>query len=867
MAFLPLCRQTLPPMISACSFRRLALTLAVLAAAPSLGLAAEPYQDKSRSVDERVADLMPRLTADEKLSLLTGTGFTTHPIPRLGIPAMTMVDAGQGVRGGPKGNMGPATAFPCGAAMASTWDTDLIRRIGAAIGVEARNKGDGAQVLLGPAVNIHRSPLGGRNGEYFSEDPYLAGRLAVPYIQGMQSTGVAACIKHYACNNQETQRMSVDARVSERALREIYLPAFEAGVTEGGVWTLMSSYNQINGHHASANEYLLKDVLKTGWKFDGLVMSDWGGVHETDVAKYGNDLEMPGGKWATPEKLKAALADGSLSPADVDESARRVLKTVIRVGLLDNPPKPDHSLVNSKEHADLAREGATEGIILLKNAGNLLPLDRAKTRKIAVIGKPATDLVVGALGSPYVRPAHTTEIFDGIKSLVGENVQVVHDDAVIGSRIPSGIAFLPGTTTPGFKAEYFKGTKLEGDPVLTRTDADISFTTEDGQHWEGAPAGQFSVRWTADLKVPASGKYTFSLRGDDGFRMKIDGQQLFARWKNGGASNKFHTVELTAGDIHKVEVEYFQDRGDAIAQLQWITPQDAAFPGAASAAKDADAVVLCLSTMRGEGEGNDRESMDLPNYQDELVKSVLAVNKNVVIVLNNGTPVTMKQWAVQTPAILETWFPGQEGGAALASILFGDANPSGKLATTLAVSREDYPDAANFPGDEKTVKYEEGIYVGYRHFDKKRIEPLFPFGHGLSYTTFSYANAKVSGDLSPEGTVTVTADITNSGARPGSEVVQLYVHPEAGSVDRPVRELKGFARVTLKPGETKPVTFTLKPRDLAYFDVAGKEWKADAGEYTLEIAASSRDIRQTTRLKLAGTFTQAVPESKDLVGN
>ncbi|HZI32295.1 MAG TPA: glycoside hydrolase family 3 protein, partial [Candidatus Binatia bacterium] len=358
------------------------------------------YEQASAPLEKRVDDLFGRLTQDEKLSLLGGTGFATRAIPRLGVPAMAMADAGQGVRGGEPATLGPATAFPSGVLMASTWDTNLLHDIGRAIGVEALNKGSGAHILLGPAVNIHRSPLGGRHAEYFSEDPFLAGQLAVAYIRGMQSTGVSACIKHFVCNNQETDRTTVNAIVGERALREIYLRPFEAGVEQGKVWSVMSSYNKINGFHASANHYLLTDVLKKEWDFDGLVMSDWGGVHETAVVRAGNDLEMPTGENMSVPELKAALAGGSVTQAAVDDSVHRILRTIIRVGLLNGPMHPDPDLVNSPAHATLALQAAEQGIVLLKNQNKLLPLDATQIKSIAVIGEPATHLQIDALGSP-----------------------------------------------------------------------------------------------------------------------------------------------------------------------------------------------------------------------------------------------------------------------------------------------------------------------------------------------------------------------------------------------------------------------------------------------------------------------------------
>jgi len=843
------------------------LLLAVSCITPFIFAAddAVTYQNMKASLDVRVNDLAARLTQEEKLHLLTGTGFTTQPIPRLGIPAMGMVDAGQGVRGGVTTTEGPATAFPSGVAMAASWDTDLVNRIGNAIGEEAHNKGTGAQVLLGPAVNIQRSPLGGRNGEYFTEDPYLAARLAVAYIQGVQGTGVAACIKHFACNNEEVDRDTVDVQVSERALREIYLPAFEAAVKEGSVWSLMDSYNKVNGSYASANAYLLTDVLKKGWGFDGLVMSDWGAVHEVPVAQAGNDLEMPGGQFETIEKLKKALQYGRLSQEAVDESIRRILRTIIRVGLLDNPPQPNADMVNSKQHQELAKEAAEKGIVLLKNEGGLLPLDRKQIRSIAVIGRPATDLQVGAEGSPAVTPFYKAQILDGIKKLAGDPIQVTYAAGETTTPLPASAVTVPGGDEHGFKAAYYHGMKMGGLPIVERVEKELQFDTEHGP-WPGLPGTNFSARWTANLKVPVAGKYTLFFTGDDGFRVKLDGRRIIERWNDGAATTLRASVDLEANKIYKLDIDYYQDAGAAVAKMDWSTPDNlhAPYAEAVAAAKAADVAVVCVSTSHTEGEGRDRPSMDLPNEQDQLIQSMAAANKHTVVVLNNGTPVTMKSWINDVPAVVETWFPGEEGGAALAAILFGDMNPSGKLPTTFAAERSDYPDVDNFPGKNGHVNYIEGVYVGYRHFDKKLIEPLFPFGHGLSYTKFDYKNLKsTQPTLKPDGKAEISVDIMNSGQRAGEEVVQLYVRDLKPHVDKPVRELKGFARVVLQPGETKPVTFSVTPRDLAYFDVVAKQWKADAGDYEIEVGASSRDIRQKANVHLDSAFTEVVPLSQD----
>ena len=819
------------------------------------------YQDAAAPLERRVDDLFGRLTQDEKLALLGGTGFAVRSIPRLGVPSMPMADAGQGVRGGEGGTGGPATAFPAGVVMASTWDTNLIRQVGQAIGEEARNKGSGAHVLLGPAVNIHRSPLGGRNAEYFSEDPFLAAQLAVAYIQGMQGVGVSACVKHFACNNQEDDRGDVNVTVSERALREIYLPAFEAAVKDGKVWSVMSSYNQVNGHHSSANHYLLTEVLKKQWGFDGEVMSDWGGVHEADVVQAGNDLEMPTGDNMSVEHLKAALADGSVTQAAVDDSVHRILRTVIRVGLLDGPMHPDGSMVNSAAHNQVALDAAEHGIILLKNQSDLLPLDSKRIKSIAMIGDPAAGMQIAALGSPEVRPLRVVQFLDGVKARAGDATVTYTPGQNPGEPFPASAIRTPDGSANGFQAEYFTNQDLSGPPALVRVDDTISLHDPQPPAPD-FPTTRFSVRWTGKLVAPATGRYEFTFTGDDGFRVFVDGKRIIDFWRPCPPTSRSGTAELVAGKTYDLRVEYFQERSGFVAQLAWL-PSDQKFAAAIAAAKKAEVAIVCVSTWRMEGEGNDRPSMDLPADQADLIRAIAAVNPRTVVVLNNGAPVTMKDWLASVPSVVEAWFPGQAGGTALAAILFGDVNPSGKLPDTLAASREDYSDVKNYPGANHQVNYAEGIYVGYRHFDQAGIEPLFPFGYGLSYTTFGYAHLKLSkSSLAPDGSVTASVDITNTGKRAGEEVVQLYVHDTRPQIDKPVRELKGFDKVALQPGETKTVQFTIQPRALAYFDTTGHQWKADAGDYEIQIGASSRDIRQKAVLRLKSDYTENVASTK-----
>ncbi len=818
------------------------------------------YQNSAAPLEARVEDLFGRLTPEERLSLLGGTGFPTQPIPRLGLPAIGMIDAGGGARGGIKSTEGPATAFPAGVTMAATWDPELVGRVARAIGEETRHKGPGSQVLLGPAVNIHRSPLGGRDGEYFSEDPFLAARLAVGYIRGMQGTGVAACVKHFACNNHEYDRFNMNVTVGERALREIYFPAFEAAVKEGKVWMVMSSYNLVNGHHSSANRFLLTDVLKKGWGFDGLVTSDWGGVHETGAVEAGNDLEMPDHKYHTVQKLQAALADGTVTQAAVDDSVHRYLRTLLRVGLLDGKPAvPDLAMVNSTAHARVAFETAARGIVLLKNRDGFLPFDVHRLHSIAVIGEHARAMQYGALGSPKVTPLHATELLDAVRAKAGDLAEVRYATGREAGEPVPGSAMKPGGghNGHGFLAEYFPNENLSGQPGLVRVEPEINLFDAEPPA-PGIDREHYSARWSGELLAPETGEYVFTFRGDDGYRLFIDDQPLIDSWRHVNSIGTAR-INLEKGKTYALRAEFYQGGGDVAAKLSWRLPGQGAYAAAVAAARASDVAILCVSTERQESEGSDRPSMDLPGKQADLIRAVAAANPRTLVVLNNGTPVTIQDWLDRVPGLIEAWLPGQEGGAALAGIIFGEVNPSGKLPDTLAVKRDDYPDAPNFPGSQAEVNYAEGIYVGYRHFDRENIAPLFPFGFGLSYNTFTYGPLRCSAPgLSPAGTVDVNVKITNDQAGAAEEVVQLYVHDPRPSLDRPVRELKGFSRVALGARKTKDVRLTVRARDLAYFDVPGRRWKADAGDYEIEVGASSRDIRQRATLRLESTFTEPV---------
>lgn len=665
------------------------------------------YTNPAAPPEARVNDLLGRMTQAEKLSMLyldshdIPQRLNTPPVPRLGIPSLRTADSPAGIRD----NF--ASAFPMEVVMASTWDPALVRQVGAAIGEEARAKN--RQVIYGPCVNIQRTPQSGRYFENFSEDPYLNSRLAVGYIEGMQSQSVASCVKHYVCNDQESGRHTINVEVDERPLHEIYLPAFQAALQEAHVWALMPSVSHVNGPFIAANKPLLGDLLKTQWGWDGLIISDWGSVHDTvNTANAGTDVEMPKPTYFTPANFTEALASGQVTQATIDDKVRRVLRVLLRTGLLDGPNTPDYSPINSPAHQALARKTAGEGMILLKNARGLLPLDRRTVKSIAVIGPNAQDTQLGGRWSADVTPFYTVSVLDGIRKQAGDSITV---------------AYAPGCPRLG----------------------------------AGTP--------------------------------------------------------------------------DALSQA------------AALAAKADIAVVVVGTDNTYEGEELDPPNLSLPGDQDKLIQTVAAANKNTIVVLNAGTPLLMDRWLPQVPALLESWYAGEETGNAVADILFGAVNPSGKLAGTFAARREDYPDWGNYPGTNDVVHYAEGVYVGYRHFDKAKIAPLFPFGFGLSYTTFGYSGLQIPSALKRGQTAIVRVTVQNTGRRAGAEIAQIYVRALAPKVDRPVRELKGFSRISLLPGQRAVVSFPLNEQSFAYWDAARHRWQTDPGPYALEIGSSSRDTR------------------------
>jgi beta-glucosidase len=684
------------------------------------GSATPIYLDPSQALDARLEDLLSRLTLEEKIALIHGNSkFTVAGVPRLQVPLRWLSDGPHGVRE----DVGPDTwkpaghtndfssAMPAGICLASTWDPAIAHDEGAAIGEEARARGK--DIMLGPGVNIMRTPLCGRNFEYMGEDPVLTGKMAIGYIQGEQSEDVSSCVKHFALNNQETDRNKVDVEVDERTLREIYLPAFEAAVKQGGVLSVMGAYNKFRGTYCCENPYLLNDILKKEWGFTGMVVSDWSAAHTTAGCALGLDLEMgtngPYDQFFLAQPYLDQLKAGALPMAELDDKVRRNLRVMFAIHMFD--PDRKTGAINTEAHQTVARHVAEEGVVLLKNEGNALPLDAGKIRTIAVIGENATRLQSHGGESSEIKAFYEVTPLAGLVKRAGSSVNIV----------------------------YSQGYGLKPDPQMTKR--------------------------------------------------------------------------------------------------------------AIAAAKSADVVIFVggLNHDRGNDcEGDDRKNLKLPYGQEDLIKQIAAANPHTVVILE-GTIVEMGGWIDKVPAVLQAWYPGMEGGDALAGILFGDVNPSGKLPCTIPKVLADAPAQSpnEYPGVSGTETYSEGLLVGYRWYDAKKIAPQFPFGYGLSYTSFSYSNLRIvesGSNADPGAEITVQFDVTNIGARKGTDVAQLYLHEEHALVMRPEKELKGFQRVTLLPGATAIVTMPLRKRDFAWYSPEIKGWQVDPAMFEIMAGNSSRNL-------------------------
>ena len=806
------------------------------------------YRDKSVPVEQRVDDLLVKMTIEEKIDMLGGyQGFYIRPNTRLGIPAVKMADGPLGVR-----NYGKATAFPAGICFAATWNTGLQFRYGEAVGREARSKG--VHIILAPAVNICRAPMCGRNFEYYGEDPYLAARMAVSYINGLQGQGVVATVKHFAANNQEYDRYNVSSDVDKRTLHEIYLPAFRAAVEEAHAGAVMNSYNPLNGIWTSQNKYLLKDILRGEWRFDGILMSDWGSAHDgLAAANAGLDLEMPAGDFMNRKTLMPALQDGRLKESTIDDKIRRMLRVMFRFGFFERAQEDTSQPLYNPDSRMVALQAAREGIVLLKNENNTLPLDRSMIRNIAVIGPDAHPAVSGGGGSSFITPYRTVSFLEGIIQAAGDSVRVNYSPGVNNDldEMFSSCALYSqdekGGEMKGLKGEYFPNMFIKGEPAFKRTDPHISFNWQNSSPALILPVDSFSVRWTGFIRIPADGNYYFYVSGNNGFRLFLDDMAVIDEWGNPSFKTGERIMPLRKGDI-QVRLEYYEKTGEAQVSFGWRQVKPAGESDAVKLAARSDAAVVCVGyNPNTEGEGFDRP-FELPAEQVELIRNVAKANKRTIVVLTSGGNVASKEWLPLVSAYLAAWYPGQEGGTALAEILFGLANPSGKLPVSFEKQWEDNATFNSYydTGKARHVAYTEGIFVGYRHFDKNNIKPLYPFGYGLSYTTFAYRNLIVklllSGPEVPAKTG-LSFEITNTGKQEGAEVVQVYLHKTSSIVTRPVKELKAFSKVFLKPGETKKLNIILDRTSFAYYDPDKQGWVVEPGEYEFLVGSSSSDIR------------------------
>jgi beta-glucosidase len=815
---------------------------------------------------QRIESLLAQLTLKEKISLLSGRDlWHSNPLERLDIPSLVMTDGPNGVRatnpefGRPAG---PTTCFPTGISMGATWNIDLIEQVGQALAQETL--GMGCDILLGPCVNIVRNPIGGRNFETFGEDPYLNGQIAVAWIRGLQNGGVGASLKHFACNNQETERFRASSEIDERTLREIYLPAFEIAVKATQPWTVMCSYNRINGVYASQNNYLMNQILRNEWGFKGFIVSDWGANHTTlESIKGGLDMEMPGPSKYYGKLLSDAVYHWQIDEEIINTSARRILRVILLSGKMGPDQKQRLGSVNTREHRALARQVAEESITLLKNEQKLLPIDLTKIKSIAVIGPNAAEGRTGGGGSSYVIPEYRVSPLEGLQARLGKQVKIEYEqgcDNYVTVPVLAGewLNLLDGSTS-GLQAEYFSNTTLSGSPVVVRVEKKPDFWWFSSSPADEIPVEHFSARWTAQLIVPEEGLYTFALGNSGIAKVWLDGE-LFLEGiapNNQKYENSFHESKiqklLHSGHNYLLVIEFQKFPGQEFAKLRLglgyspLSENDLRFDRALALAKRCDAALIFAGNPESyETEGEDRPNLDLPGRQNELISAIAEANPNTVVILNAGAPVTMP-WIENVSSIMEVYYPGMEGGHAIASVLVGDVNPSGKLTMTFPRRLADNPTFINpAVAEGRKILYGEGIYVGYRYYDAKEIEPLFSFGHGLSYTEFDYSELIIPAAVEMGASFTGSVRIRNTGNLPGKEVVQLYIHDRQASLPRPPKELKGFSKISLQPGESQWITFTITPRDLSFYHPQEMAWVSEPGEYEILIGSSSRDIRVMT---------------------
>lgn len=815
-----------------------------------------------------INELLDQMTLEEQVLLLAGADFwTTEPVKRLGIPAIKVTDGPNGARGGGSIVGGVKSAcFPCAISVGSTWDVDLAKQMGVALAEEAKSKN--AQVLLAPTVNIHRSGLNGRNFECYSEDPKLTSELAVAYIEGVQSQGIASTIKHFVGNESEIERQTISSEIDERTLREIYLPPFEAAVKKAKVQAVMTGYNKLNGTYASENDWLINQVLRKDWKFDGIVMSDWFGSHSTaETVNAGLDLEMPGPTRDRGEKLVQAVKNGLVSEETVREAAQRILELIEWVGAFEDGY--DTSLIqvakeqalNRPEHRALIRKMGAEGAVLLKN-DDILPLNKKDISSIAAIGPNAEEARIMGGGSAQINAHYRVSPLEGLRSALNDNQEVVFAKGCNNNRL---LKVFKGN----LEVNFFD--KNKNNQSIIHTDKN-----EEGEFiWIELP---FDKKYHSNFKAIVSGEfipevdglYDFGVACAGRAKLFVDDELLINAhddWKVGenffgfGCDEVRSSLRLAAGQSYKIVVKF--QTADDISERASLSALRVGIElplgeddikEAVEIAKNQEVVLLFVG-REGEwdAEGHDLPHMRLPGAQDQLIKRVAEVNSNVIIILQSGGPIEMP-WLKDVRAVLQMWYPGQELGNSFADILFGEVSPGGRLPQTFPKKLLDNSsfshDPITYPGENGVVRYDEGVFVGYRHHDTHKILPEFPFGFGLSYSAFKWSDPIVSNTILSDQSISVSMKLTNIGLIEAPEVVQLYMQPTGSKIDRPKKELCSFAKVRLNPQETGSVTMEVNLRDLAYFDTEAGEFISEAGDYELLTAASSEDIRSVIKITL-----------------
>ncbi|HEX3791986.1 MAG TPA: glycoside hydrolase family 3 C-terminal domain-containing protein [Pseudonocardiaceae bacterium] len=823
-------------------------------AAPTQGSnPACPWVGSHAPIDTRVSEVLAQMTLDEKITMVHGAAGSAYTgyVPgdsRLCIPALKMQDGPVGVR------MNDTTQLPAAADVAASFDPSVAQSYGSVIGSEDKTKG--VDVDLGPTINIDRDPRWGRAFESYSEDPYLAGQIGAADIDGIQSQGVMAQVKHWAVYNQETNRNTTadDAVVDDRTVHEIYAAAFGTVVQESDPSSVMCSYSTINGTYACENAYL-NNILKNDFGFSGFITSDWGGTHSTVAsANAGLDMQMPDDSYFGTA-LKQAVLAGQVPQSRVDDMVTRIMREEFRFGLFDRPsPDTPDAVASTPADVQVAKQAAEDGTVLLKNQGNVLPLSTSRTHSIAVIGDGAgVDTMSAGGGSATVAGTGTVTPYDGIKARAGAGTTVTYAQGNLSSTgslptIDSSYLTPPSGAGHGLQGDYYSNETLAGTPVTSQVDPQVSFAWNGAAPAAGVPGTDFSTRWTGSLTPPATGTYTFGLTSDDGSRLYVNGQLVIDNWRDQAATTETGQVTLTAGTPVQIEVDYYQGTGDATVNLGWEQPGNDLVAQAAATAAKSDVAIVYANDF--ESEGSDLANIDLPGDQNALIEAVAAANPNTIVVLNTGSAVTMP-WLNQVKGVLEAWYPGQQSGNAIAALLYGDVNPSGKLPVTFPTSLAQVPasTAAQWPGVNGQVDYSEGLDVGYRWYDAQNLQPLYPFGYGLSYTNFAFSDERVDGStLRENGKLTVTADVTNTGRVAGSEVAQLYLS-DPKSTGEPTDQLKGFQKIDLKPHQTKQVTFQVTAQDASYWNTDAQAWALGTGRYTVRIGDSSRN------LPLSGSFS------------